>query len=106
MPPPGGGAGPPTTTTPSPARSAPGTSSNADPRPPAATSPGFGPFADLIEPGFPIAEIAADGSSVITKNPGTGGAVTPDTVTAQLVYEIGAPAYLNPDVITHLDTAR
>ena len=58
-----------------------------------------------MEPGFPIAEIAADGSSVITKNPGTGGAVTPDTVTAQLVYEIGEPAYLNPDVITHLDTA-
>ena len=67
---------------------------------------GFQTIPDLIEPGFPIAEIAADGSCVITKNPGTGGAVTPDTVTAQLVYEIGAPAYLNPDVITHLDTAQ
>ena len=66
---------------------------------------GFRAIADLIEPGFPIAEIAADGSSVITKNPGTGGAVTQDTVTAQLLYEIGEPAYLNPDVITHLDTA-
>ncbi len=66
---------------------------------------GFRAIADLMEPGFPIAEIAADGSSVITKNPGTGGAVTPDTVTAQLVYEIGEPAYLNPDVTTHLDTA-
>jgi hypothetical protein len=66
---------------------------------------GFPTIADLLQPGFPIAEIAADGSSVITKNPGTGGAVTPDTVTAQLVYEIGEPAYLNPDVITHLDTA-
>ncbi|HEY1966768.1 MAG TPA: acyclic terpene utilization AtuA family protein, partial [Pseudonocardia sp.] len=67
---------------------------------------GFQTIADGMEPGFPIAEIAADGSSVITKNPGTGGAVTPDTVTAQLVYEIGEPAYLNPDVITHLDTAE
>jgi len=67
---------------------------------------GFRTVADLVQPGFPIAEIDADGSSVITKNPGTGGAVTRDTVTAQLLYEIGEPAYLNPDVITHLDTAR
>jgi hypothetical protein len=66
---------------------------------------GFRSIADLTEPGFPIAEIAADGSSVITKNSGTGGAVTRDTVTAQLLYEIGEPAYLNPDVIAHLDTA-
>ncbi len=67
---------------------------------------GFRAVPDLVEPGFPIAEIAVDGSSLITKNPGTGGAVTTDTVTAQLVYEIGEQAYLNPDVITHLDTAR
>jgi len=67
---------------------------------------GFRAVPDLVEPGFPIAEIAADGSSLITKNPGTDGAVTTDTVTAQLVYEIGEQAYLNPDVITHLDTAR
>ncbi len=66
---------------------------------------GFRSIADLVQPGFPIAEIDCDGSSVITKNPGTGGAVTRDTVTAQLLYEIGEPAYLNPDVITHLDTA-
>ena len=66
---------------------------------------GFRTVADLVEPGFPIAEIDADGSSVITKNPGTGGAVTRDTVTAQLLYEIGEPAYLNSDVTTHLDTA-
>jgi hypothetical protein len=67
---------------------------------------GFSAIADLQDPGFPIAEIARDGSSVITKNPGTGGAVTRDTVTAQLLYEIGDPAYLNPDVIAHLDTAQ
>ena len=66
---------------------------------------GFRTIADLTQPGFPIAEIDGDGSSVITKNPGTGGAVTQDTVTAQLLYEIGEPAYLNPDVTTHLDTA-
>jgi Acyclic terpene utilisation family protein AtuA len=67
---------------------------------------GFRSIPDVVDPGFPIAEIAADGSSVITKNPGTGGAVTEDTVTAQLLYEIGAPTYLNPDVVTHLDTVR
>jgi hypothetical protein len=67
---------------------------------------GFRAIANLQQPGYPIAEIAADGSSVITKNAGTGGAVTQDTVTAQLLYEIGEPAYLNPDVIAHLDTAH
>jgi hypothetical protein len=55
-------------------------------------------------PGFPLAEIAADGSAVITKHPGTGGAVTVETVTAQLLYEIGAPDYLGPDVTARFDT--
>lgn len=56
--------------------------------------------------GFPIAEIAADGTSVITKHDGTGGAVTVDTVTAQLLYEIQSTRYLNPDVTTRLETIR
>jgi hypothetical protein len=55
--------------------------------------------------GFPIAEIADDGSAVITKPAGTGGAVTVDTVTAQLLYEIEGPRYPGPDVTARFDTA-
>ena len=53
---------------------------------------------DIERIGFPIAELHSDGSSVITKHPGTGGLVSVGTVTAQLLYEIGSPHYLNPDV--------
>jgi Acyclic terpene utilisation family protein AtuA len=63
-------------------------------------------IADRRYPGFPIAEVAADGSSVITKHPDIGGLVTTDTVTAQLLYEIAGPQYLNPDVVAHFDTMR
>ncbi|MEU0512490.1 MULTISPECIES: acyclic terpene utilization AtuA family protein [Amycolatopsis] len=59
---------------------------------------------DTGTPGFPIAEIAADGSSVITKHPGTGGAVTAGTVTAQLLYEIAGARYAGPDVTARFDT--
>jgi hypothetical protein len=73
-----------------------------------ATGGNFAYFTELPDggrrPGFPIAELRADGSAVITKHPGTGGAVTLETVTAQLLYEIGAPAYLGPDVVAHFDT--
>jgi acyclic terpene utilization AtuA family protein len=59
---------------------------------------------DIRRPGFPIAEIHADGSSVITKHDGTGGAVTVGTVTAQLLYEITGARYAGPDVTARFDT--
>ncbi|MFJ4472953.1 acyclic terpene utilization AtuA family protein [Streptomyces sp. NPDC089424] len=62
--------------------------------------------ADLRRPGFPLAEIHADGTAVITKHPGTGGFVDVGTVTAQLLYETGAARYLGPDVTARLDTVR
>ena len=64
----------------------------------------FGEVPDLAHAGFPLAELAADGSAVITKHPGTGGQVSVGTVTAQLLYEIGGPRYLNPDVTARFDT--
>jgi len=66
----------------------------------------FGEVPDLAMAGFPLAELAADGSAVITKHPGTGGLVSVGTVTAQLLYEIGSPRYLNPDVTARFDTIR
>ncbi|MEJ5254269.1 MAG: acyclic terpene utilization AtuA family protein [Acidimicrobiales bacterium] len=54
--------------------------------------------------GFPIAELHEDGSSVITKHPGTGGMVSVGTVTAQLLYEIQGVRYVNPDVVVRFDT--
>ncbi len=72
-----------------------------------ASAGNFSGFANVdmsIPVGFPIAEISADGSVVITKHENTGGAVTVDTVTAQLVYEIQSPLYLGPDVSTRLDS--
>jgi len=75
-----------------------------------ATGGNFSGFLDLPrdgEPlGFPIAEIGADGSCVITKHAGTGGLVSVDTVTAQLLYEVQSTRYLGPDVTTHLDSVH
>ena len=79
------------------------------------TGGNFSLFADLLDApgarpdlfdkvGFPLAEIAEDGSCVITKHPGTGGAVTVATVTEQLLYECTGVAYGGPDVISRFDT--
>src|SRR5690606_3614315 len=56
--------------------------------------------------GFPWAEVAADGSTVIGKHDGTGGQVSIGTVTSQLLYEIGGPRYYGPDVTSRFDTVR
>lgn len=61
---------------------------------------------DVRRPGFPLAELHADGSAVITKHPGTGGFVDIGTVTAQLLYETGGARYAGPDVTARLDTVR
>jgi hypothetical protein len=66
----------------------------------------FGEVPDLLHAGFPLAEIHADGSSVITKHAGTGGLVSVDTVTAQLLYEITGARYANPDVTARIDTVE
>jgi hypothetical protein len=60
----------------------------------------------LERPGFPVVEIAEDGSCVVTKHEATGGLVSVGTVTAQLLYEIDGPAYMNPDVVSRFDTIR
>jgi hypothetical protein len=61
---------------------------------------------DLTHAGFPLAEVSAGGSSVITKHPGTGGLVSVDTVTAQLLYEITGGRYANPDVTARMDSVQ
>ncbi|KAF7544151.1 hypothetical protein G7Z17_g10193 [Cylindrodendrum hubeiense] len=62
-------------------------------------------IAQLHHVGYPIAEIAADGTCIITKAEGTNGAVKVDTCKGQLLYEIQGPKYLNPDVVARIDGA-
>lgn len=66
----------------------------------------FTEVSDLTHAGFPLAEVHSDGSSVITKHPGTGGLVSVDTVTAQLLYEITGARYANPDVTARMDSVE
>ncbi len=62
--------------------------------------PGWRDVPDLARLGFPLAEVASDGSAVITKVAGSGGCVTFQTCASQLLYEIENPAaYLQPDVV-------
>jgi acyclic terpene utilization AtuA family protein len=56
--------------------------------------------------GFPLVEAEPDGSFVVTKHPNTGGLVTVHTVSEQILYEIGAPGYLTPDVVARFDSVR
>ncbi|WAL40639.1 acyclic terpene utilization AtuA family protein [Brevibacterium sp. BRM-1] len=66
----------------------------------------FTEIADLIRPGFPIAEVAADGSSIIAKPAHTSGAVTVETVLSQLLYEVAGARYPGPDATLRLDSIR
>lgn len=62
---------------------------------------------DFARIGYPVAEVSEDGSFVVTKHEGTGGLVNLETVTSQLLYELGDPKnYLGPDVIADFTTIR
>lgn len=62
---------------------------------------------DLANVGYPVAEVTEDGSFTVTKHPGTGGSVTVDTVSEQLVYEMGDPeSYITPDVTADFTSIR
>ncbi len=56
--------------------------------------------------GYPLIEAYPDGTFVVTKHPGTGGLVSPHTVSEQLLYEMGTPAYVSPDCVAYFDSIR
>jgi Acyclic terpene utilisation family protein AtuA len=69
--------------------------------------PGYKDVADLARLGFPIGEVGEDGSLVITKVAGSGGAVTAQTCKEQLLYEVHDPAkYFQPDVVADFSQVK
>ena len=69
--------------------------------------PGYKDIPDLARLGFPIGEVGEDGSLVITKVEGSGGAVTAQTCKEQLLYEVHDPTkYLQPDVVADFSQVR
>src|SRR6266478_6575604 len=69
--------------------------------------PGYKDIPDLARLGFPIGEVGEDGSLVITKVAGSGGAVTAQTCKEQLLYEVHDPRqYIQPDVVADLSQVK
>jgi len=69
--------------------------------------PPYKDIPDLARLGFPIGEVGEDGSLVITKVAGSGGAVTAQTCKEQLLYEVHDPTqYIQPDVIADFSQVK
>ncbi|KPM35364.1 hypothetical protein AK830_g11208 [Neonectria ditissima] len=66
----------------------------------------YGGWERFVDPGFPIAEVASDGTCVVTKHEGTGGVVDEDTVRCQLLYELQGNVYLHSDSRAVLDEVK